>query len=122
MPSRSPRINVVVSDEQHQLLSELASLQERSAASYLRELLDMATPLYRSLLPILRASSDVQERVASVLSETLETALFDAVAGNPDGDQVDLESFIREMAEVARGECAQPRATSASLDHDGSER
>ena len=115
MPTTSPRINVVVSAEQHQLLTELGSLQERSAASYVRELVDMATPLYRSLLPILRASSDVQERVASVLSETLETALFDAVAGNPDGDQVDLESFIREMA-------AQPRATSASLDHDGSER
>lgn len=61
--------------EQHALLLELAELQGRSAASYLREMLDSATPLLRSILPAFRLAAEqmdaTKEETAKVLEEPL---------------------------------------------------
>jgi hypothetical protein len=62
MPERkpSPRINVVVTEEQQALLFELARLdpETRSASSFLRKLLDGATPLLRVTVPMMRAAAE----------------------------------------------------------------
>lgn len=60
MPTRHPRVNVVVSEEQHALLSELARLDPdlRSASSFLRALLDRVTPLLRKTVPLMRAAAE----------------------------------------------------------------
>lgn len=56
MPTRLPRLNVTISEEQHALLMRLGALQGRSAASYLRELLDASTPFLAALMPTLEAA------------------------------------------------------------------
>lgn len=61
MPSHlSHRVNVTVTDEQHALLLELARIDPdtRSAAAFLRALLDRATPLLRKTVPLMRAAAE----------------------------------------------------------------
>lgn len=60
MPTRLPRVNVVVSQEQHALLSELARLdpETRSAAGFLRQMLDQVTPLLRATVPMMKAAAE----------------------------------------------------------------
>lgn len=84
MPTRLPRVNIVVTKEQHALLSELASLEpSTSAAGFVRQLLDQVTPLLRSTVPLMRAAS--QELVSS--REALRGPLRDFLA---EVDQMDL--------------------------------
>jgi hypothetical protein len=47
MPTLLPRLQVSMTEEQHRLLVELASLTRYSAAGFLRQMLDAATPLLR---------------------------------------------------------------------------
>lgn len=54
MPTRLPRVNVTVTEEQHGLLLEIAGLQGGSAAGILRQQLDAMTPLLRAAVPLLR--------------------------------------------------------------------
>jgi hypothetical protein len=61
MPAaRNPRVNVVVSHEQHALLYELARLDPdtRSASAFLRQLLDEVTPLLRKTVPMMKAAAE----------------------------------------------------------------
>lgn len=60
MPTQLPRVNVVVTEEQRALLFELARLDPsvRSAASFLREMLDEVTPLLRVTVPAMRAAAE----------------------------------------------------------------
>lgn len=101
MPSPFPRINVVVSQEQRDLLAELGAIQGRSAASYLRELLDMATPLYRSLMPVLRASQDVRDQVSAGIEQRVAELVQQALTGKTADGQVDLEEFIAAASAAA---------------------
>ena len=88
MSSKSPRVNVVVTEEQHALLMEMGRLQRRSAASFLRELLDTATPIMRVALPILRARDLAIEEQPEALDKAAREALG-ALIGDA-GDQMDL--------------------------------
>lgn len=56
----SPRVNVVVTEEQQALLLELARLdpETRSASSFLRKMLDEVTPLLRATVPMMRAAAE----------------------------------------------------------------
>jgi hypothetical protein len=58
MPTPLPRVNVTVTQEQHALLLELASLDPDtpSASGFLRQLLDRVTPLLRTTVPMMRAA------------------------------------------------------------------
>lgn len=60
MPTQLPRLSVIVTQEQHALLSELASLDPdtRSAAGFVRQLVDQVTPLLRKTVPMMRAASE----------------------------------------------------------------
>lgn len=76
MPTRHPRVNVVVTEEQHALLSELARLDPtRSASGFVRELLDQVTPLLRKTVPLMRAAAEEldtgREQLRGALSEFL---------------------------------------------------
>jgi hypothetical protein len=51
-------VNVTVTEEQHALLLELAALNGGSAAGYLRQMLDKATPLLRATVPALRMAAE----------------------------------------------------------------
>ena len=73
MPTRLPRVNVVVSEEQHRLLSELAALDPgtRSASSFVRQLLDQVTPLLRVTVPLMRTASEEMDSSRSQLREPM---------------------------------------------------
>lgn len=121
MPTRLPRLNVTVSDEQHALLLRLGALQGRSAASYLRELLDASTPFLTALLPTLEAAQAGEERRSAEQAASVE-ALARTFMQGADPDQLDLLEHIAGvmLAEVSPGgrgeadasESAQPLAAS----------
>lgn len=85
MRTWSPRVNVTVTEEQHALLLELAELTELSAAGFLRQMLDAATPLLRKTVPALRASSEemeeqqdaIREIFAHLMEEFRDTGIID---------------------------------------------
>jgi hypothetical protein len=87
----SPRVNVTVTEEQHALLLELARLDPdtRSAAAFLRALLDQATPLLRKTVPMMRAAaeeldtgrSELRSTIRDFISELQQSDLLDAAPG-----------------------------------------
>lgn len=81
MPTHKPRLNVTMTEEQHALLLELARLNGGSAAGYLRQMLDQATPLLRATVPALRMASEemnvTREHAQQQLNDMLR-ALRDA--------------------------------------------
>lgn len=60
MPSPFARVSIVVSQEQHHILMRLATLQGRSQASYVRRVLDIATPALAALLVPLEAADEAE--------------------------------------------------------------
>ena len=83
MPTKLPRVNVTVTEEQHALLVELAKLNGGSAASYLRQMLDAATPLLRATVPVLRSAAeemnaskqDAEKQIGSMLRSLREAGV-----------------------------------------------
>lgn len=61
MPTTHPRLSIVVTDEQRDLLKALGALQGRSAASYVSDLLDTFTPTLRGLLGPLQAAKTASD-------------------------------------------------------------
>ena len=76
MPTKLPRINVTVTEEQHALLLELATLQGGSASGFLRQYVDASTPLLRAAVPLLRRAAKETEvskaEAARLLQEPLK--------------------------------------------------
>lgn len=70
-----PRINVTVTDEQHSLLLELARLRGGSAAGYLRQQLDLSTPLLRAAVPLLRRAAEESRVYVDEARELLDQPL-----------------------------------------------
>lgn len=112
MAGRNPRLNVTVTPQQHELLLEIARLQGSSASKLIGELVARSEPLFRALLPVLKASETAQERFAAEVGKLSQAAV------EHDGRQLDLEGFIHEMVTAAFGEGAQPSAavTNTSLE------
>ncbi len=78
MPTRKQlRVNIVVTEEQHALLSELAELDSsvRSSAGFVRELLDQVTPLLRVTVPMMRTAAQEMDSSRSQLREPLREFL-----------------------------------------------
>jgi hypothetical protein len=85
MQKPSPRVNIVVTEEQHALLLEFARLDPdtRSASSFLRSLLDEVTPLLRKTVPMMRAAAEELDSSREKLREPLRDFLTEM-------DQLDL--------------------------------
>ena len=75
MPTKLPRLNVTITEHQYALLQELGDLQGKSSASYLRDMLDQATPMLETILPVWRAAA---AKVAMQPQE-LQRAIRDAL-------------------------------------------
>jgi hypothetical protein len=104
VPIRKPRVNVVVSQEQHDLLRELASLDPstRSASSFMRQLLDQVTPLLRVTIPMMRVAAQEMESGRAQLQEPVRN--FMAAL-----DQLDLlDHAPPQAARTERGEGVRP--------------
>lgn len=81
MPSQRPRVNIVVTEEQHALLLELAELERAqghaaaSASGFVRSLLDQVTPLLRKTVPLMRAAAQELDSNREALREPLRQFL-----------------------------------------------
>jgi hypothetical protein len=98
-------MSVVVTPEQHQLLSRLAELQGRSQASYVRRLIDLAEPSLRRVL------SPLEQLEAEELR-------FDDDYGRQLAD--DLDEADRDMADQLN--LLDPLEVQDDLDRSGADR
>lgn len=114
MPTAHPRLNVTVTAEQHSLLLELGALQGRSAASYLREMLDAATPMLLAMLPVYRTAA-AQE---AMQPDALVLAIREALSGvEAHKDQLDLLAYLARPNSASAndlGAVPSPAASGAS--------
>lgn len=114
MATKLPRLNVAMTAEQHALLLELGKLQGRSGASFLREMLDAATPMLEASLPIWRAIADEAAAQPERLRALIEQAVAD-VKGNV--AQLDMLELISRTASTGANDAAeapgQPSGASA---------
>ena len=74
MPTAKPRINLTVSQEAYDLLTELASVQGGSRASIINDLLEASMPALQRVLVGLRA---LQERQRKLEQESADLARMD---------------------------------------------
>ena len=79
LPTRLPRLNVTVTEEQHALLLELAKLTGGSGAGFIRQMLDQATPLLRATVPALRLAAEEMNTTKAEAGEAL-AGLLHAIA------------------------------------------
>ncbi len=122
MPTTKSRIFVTVTDEQDELLDELSSLQGRSKASYLVELLEGAQPLLQALLPVLRAHRDTIESQPAAIRDTIARVLTGLDKGL---EQIDLLQHLadkigREEPRSAPSGARAPRGSSPRIVTRGS--
>lgn len=119
MPTNNPRIAVVVTSDQHKLLTELGELQGRSAASFLREMLDAGTPMLEAMLPVYRAA---QAQVA-MQPEALQMAIRDALAA-VDGRraQLDLLKLLAASEANSANDAGADAAPSGAREDSGTRR
>lgn len=98
MPTHNPRVNVVVTEEQHALLLELARLDPtvRSAAAFLRAMLDQATPLLRKTVPMMRAAAEETDQARSQLRGLMGEFMAEM-------DQLDLLDARKGRTERSEG-------------------
>ena len=115
MPSKLPRVNVTVTREQHALLLELARHQGGSAAGFLRQQLDAATPLLRAALPILRRAAQETEATREDIRKLLQAPLK-AMEEAGISQQVD---FIEEMGSAPDEERNAASGSERGRDEEG---
>ena len=74
MPTAKPRLQITLTRPQHELLTNLARLQERSASSIVTELLDQVLPVLERVAVVLQAATRAQESAKEGLKGSLESA------------------------------------------------
>ena len=99
MPTRNPRVNVVVTPDQHQLLTALAKEQNRSAASLVREMVDAAEPLMRRTVELLDLANTARGMSQTAAREALEAVLQDLQALAGTSDQLDLLKLLPDASD-----------------------
>ena len=76
MPSKNPRLSLVVSPAVHETLTALSEVTGESASSLVRGLLDQSQPALARMLALLRAvkdaPSEVNKGVASALDRVVD--------------------------------------------------
>lgn len=115
MQKRSPRINVALTNEQHSLLLELGALQGRSAASYLREMLDGAMPMLTAVLPVLRAAAQQTEQQSQELVKQAQEAIRSSLDSvETQKDQLNLLELLASHTPLSASNDAKAEAGTAA--------
>lgn len=95
MPSpSSPRVNVVVSPQQHHYLMTLARYQNRSAASLVREMIDAAEPLMKRTVGLLELTQSAQDLTKDAALQAIKAVLDEMRQLAGDTDQLDLLKLL----------------------------
>jgi hypothetical protein len=116
MPTSNPRLMIVVTPEQRDMLAELGKLQDRSAASFVRELVDAATPMFRQLLPVMRAHAEAIDGQPVKMEEAVLEVLRSAYGDDP--AQLDMVEHINAIAAHMEAETAQEGRSDRSVSED----
>jgi hypothetical protein len=116
MPTSNPRLMIVVTPEQRELLAELGKLQDRSAASFVRELVDAATPMFRQLLPVMRAHAEAIDGQPVKMEEAVLQVLRSAYGDDP--AQLDMVEHINALAAHIEAETAPEARPDRSVSED----
>lgn len=118
MTNRKPRVNVVVTQEQHDLLLELASLDPstRSASSFVRQMIDQVTPLLRATVPMMRAASEEMRNHSDdldLIRQKLHQPIANFTAAVDQLDLLDISAQAPARTERSDGARTQrkPRAS-----------
>lgn len=113
MPTKLPRLNVTVTPEQHALLLELAALNGGSAAGYLRQMLDQATPLLRATVPALRSAAQEMTTTREQANQAI-VAMLEGLRESTGVGQLDLLTDVLgdppEPSASEAGRIAQDRS------------
>lgn len=102
VPSSFPRVTVVITPEQHALLNRLGVLTRRSAASYVRQLLDTAQPALERILAPLEAAAALQARFDDDLGQEASKWLSEEQAA------LDGQMSLLDHAGFVDGEASPP--------------
>jgi len=105
MPSKQPRLNLTITEEQRALLFELAELEGGTASGFVRKLVDQVTPLLRASVPLLRTAArehqitveQGRERIREALEEISHTGLL---------DQLDFDALMQGRRAATAGNAA----------------
>lgn len=105
MPSKQPRLNLTITEEQRALLFELAELEGGTASGFVRKLVDQVTPLLRVSVPLLRTAAQEhqitveqgRQRIKEALEELSHTGLL---------DQLDFDDLMQGRRAVTAGNAA----------------
>lgn len=102
MPSKLPRLNLTITEEQRALLFELAELEGGTASGFVRKMLDQMTPLLRASVPLLRTAAREHQITVEQGRIRIREAM-EELAGSGLLDQLDFDSIMAERrAETAR--------------------
>lgn len=77
MPTAKPRITITLTDQQHAVLSSLASVQKVSMSSIVVDLLETTIPVLERLAGVLHNASTAPQAVLDQIKLTAETAEAD---------------------------------------------
>ena len=77
MPTAKPRITITLTDQQHTVLSSLASVQKVSMSSIVVDLLETTIPVLERLAGVLHNASTAPQAVLDQIKLTAETAEAD---------------------------------------------
>jgi hypothetical protein len=97
MPTLKPRITITLTDEQHEVLSEVAKGQKVSMSSIVVDLLDTAIPVLKRVADLVQAAQKAPQEALAQLKLSLGRA-EDEVRGMQDDVLGQLDSLVKEAA------------------------
>lgn len=107
--SASPRVNVVVTPEQHRYLMTLARHQNRSAASLVRAMIDAAEPLMKRTVELFELTEQANGLTKQTALNAIKAVLDEMRELAGEGDQLDLMNLLPEPTDgEAAGAPAAP--------------
>lgn len=105
MPTKNPRLSIVISPALAATLAELSEVTEQSSSSLVRGLLEQASPALRRMLELVRAAKAAQGQIGEGLAASMLRVvddLADAVA-LADARQGRVLADLVEQAEAVPG-------------------
>lgn len=125
MPTTLPRINVVVSHEQHQLIGALAASSGTTMAGWVRSLIDAQQPILEAIALLERVSAQ-QTGPALLMKGRRDRSVAPSAGGTgadeEDGLQDDIEAFLARVGAPARtSESAQLAVPALAPSLEGSD-
>ena len=100
--TKKRRINLVVDDDIHETITELARLQDKSRAGLIMDLMREIHPALLQTIAAIKAAQERQGRLPNDLAEAINTAL--AYSNASADSQLDMMKELTESMRARSGE------------------